>query len=343
MRSVGLTLLALAVVGGCVPGGSREAALEGEPDPVLDGGSDDVASGGGKGGAHAGGAAGIDAGGSGGQAGDPGGEGGGQGGGSEPDAAAEPDSNVIPGEDAAPEDMALPIDRFVPPDLGVDRAPDLALPRDAPPPPPDAPPALHALMIVGEGKTPLTGTDLAIHTRVAAKLTVDILTENNASAASAKGKALVVITATASMTGTSTKFRDVTVPVLLFEPNLLGLMQMTDTSSSDHEATDDDEAQITILDPTSPLAAGFSGNVTVHNPAAKLVWGVPGPGGIKVASVVGAPSRVVIFAYPTGATMVGKTAPAKRISFFIHDTTSSSPVNANGLKLLDAAIAWAIE
>ena len=52
----------------------------------------------------------------------------------------------------------------------------------------------------------------------------------------------------------------------------------------------------------------------------------------------------VVEAKPDGKTamMVGKTAPAKRISFFLHDATTS-PINANGLKLLDAAIGWAIE
>ena len=49
-----------------------------------------------------------------------------------------------------------------------------------------------------------------------------------------RGKAVVVISATASLAGTNTKFRDVTVPVMLMEPNLMPSMRMTAAAASDH-------------------------------------------------------------------------------------------------------------
>jgi hypothetical protein len=158
----------------------------------------------------------------------------------------------------------------------------------------------------------------------------------------ATGRALVVITSSASQNGTNTKFRDVTVPVLIFEPNLLDDMQMTDTPITDHDATSQTETQVTILDATSPLAAGFTGNVTVYSSMYRMAWGVPSSSALKIASRKGLPNELTIFAYPAGAMMVGKVAPAKRISFFIHDGTTSY-VNAAGTKLLDAAIKWALE
>jgi hypothetical protein len=201
----------------------------------------------------------------------------------------------------------------------------------------DIPPATgHALMVVGATQD---ATDMEIRTRLERKMPVDVIPETTVTSGDATGKALVVITASASVL-TDTKFRDVTVPVLLLEPNLLGLMGMTDVATTAHATTARTETQISIIAPaTQPLTAGLTGNVTVYLQPWRVVWGVPAPAAIQVATVLNQPTQIAIFAYPTGAQMVTGTAPAKRLSFFLHNNTVAN-VTEDGFKLLDAAVDW---
>ena len=63
---------------------------------------------------------------------------------------------------------------------------------------------------------------------------------------------------------------------------------------------------------------------------------------------MGQPDKVTYFAYEKGAMMEGAVAPAKRVQFF-HASHSPAPIdknlylNANGLKLLGAAIDWCLK
>ena len=81
------------------------------------------------------------------------------------------------------------------------------------------------------------------------------------------------------------------------------------------------ETRVTITAAGHPLAAGLTGNVAVYSSAWRLVWGVPGPGATRVAHVAGMTTRPAIFAYETGAPMLGGAAPAKRVAFFLHENT----------------------
>jgi multiple sugar transport system substrate-binding protein len=193
----------------------------------------------------------------------------------------------------------------------------------------------HALLIVGAVQE---ASDMEIRARLETKLTVDVLPEATATSDDANGKAVVVITASASAAGTDTKFKDVTTPVLLMEPNLLGVMGMTAVAGTSHNTTT--ETRVTIVAGNNPLAAGLTGNVNVYTMPYRVVWGIPGNQAIKVATVFGQPTQVSIFAYPAGAQMVTGNAPGKRLSFFMHNNMVAGNVTESGFKLLDAAVDW---
>jgi hypothetical protein len=202
----------------------------------------------------------------------------------------------------------------------------------------DGPPA-QALMVVGAVQQ---ASDMEIQARLATKLTVDVVPEDQVTAASATGRRLVVITATASLAGTGTKFLEVTTPVMVMEPNLLFPMGMTADGATNRGTTSGgNQVTIVISTASQPLTAGLTGNVTVYTMPYRIVWGIPGTGAITAATIVGTPTQAAIFAYPSGATMVGRTAPGKRLSFFIHNNTAAN-VAADGFKLLDAAVDWLI-
>jgi multiple sugar transport system substrate-binding protein len=214
----------------------------------------------------------------------------------------------------------------------------------APPPdgPPDAPGPRRALFVVGQ--MPLIGNDVPVHARLSAKMMTEIAIDTTTSAASAFGKSLVVISATSTLVGVGTKFRDVTVPVLLLEPNLYGPMDFTGSAGRTDADTILNQTQIAIITPAHPLAAGFpAGNVTVYSMPYKIVWGLPGPGAQNVATVVGMAAQKTIFGYAAGAMMANnRPAPAKRVGFFIHDSTVNTVHPENGVRLLDAAIDWTV-
>jgi hypothetical protein len=196
-------------------------------------------------------------------------------------------------------------------------------------------------MVVGD--TDLIPTDEAVLARLEGQLSVDVIGHEEAQPEDADGKALVIITSSATVPFTGTKFRDARVPLILLEPNLMGLMRLTDEPVADHGATQRTETEIRIVDDEHPLAAGLDGDVTVYETPWRLTWGVPAPDAVKIATVVDDPDHVVIFAYQTGDEMVGSLAPAKRLAFFLHDNQQDDNLTDDAVILLDAAIRWMLE
>jgi hypothetical protein len=168
---------------------------------------------------------------------------------------------------------------------------------------------------------------------------VEVAVDTTTTTASADNRALVVISASASQAGVGTKFRDVDVPVMLLEPNVMAGNGFT-ADGMGARGTVAAQTALTIGAPTHALAAGLTGNVTVYTMPYRMVYGVPGSGAVKVATIVGNATQSPIFAYPRNAAMVGLTAPAKRIAFFMHN--DAPPLTTNGTRLFQAAVDWAI-
>ena len=99
---------------------------------------------------------------------------------------------------------------------------------------------------------------------------------------------------------------------------------------------------INIINPSHPLAAGFTGSVHVLSTRCRLVRGTNlGPGAIKIATSPEDNNSWTIFAYEKGGMLPGNVpAPAKRIGFFWHRPSAGTP---EGKKLFQAAIEWAIK
>ena len=197
-----------------------------------------------------------------------------------------------------------------------------------------------ALLVVGQ--IPLIGSDVQVHEQLAGRgLLVEDRLDAKTTAETTRGHRVVVISYSVDSENVSGKFGDIAAPILVLEHNILDDLGMTAPKAHGWQLG---VTQITITDPTSPLAAGFSGDVTVYGKSGEVFWGIPGEGAIKVASVKGNPGRPVTFAYPAGAMMVGRPAPGKRLQFFLGaHLTPDKWLNDAGLKLLDAAIDWCIK
>jgi hypothetical protein len=198
----------------------------------------------------------------------------------------------------------------------------------------------RALFVVGA--TTLEPADLPVQARLEAlNLGVDVVEDAASTAAMATGKLVVVISASVDAADVAEKFADSTVPVILLEPNLFDEMGYTAVPATDH-GTVAAQTLVTIVATGNALAAGLVGNVVVYETAAPVVFGVPAPAALQVATVAGAAGQSTIFAYASGAMMVGRVASAKRLAFFHHDPDPAPVLTADGVKLLDAAITWSI-
>jgi hypothetical protein len=198
---------------------------------------------------------------------------------------------------------------------------------------------VSAPVLLVTGSTTLNPSDSAIKTRLEnLGYTVTVKDGASSATADATGKAVVVISSTVTPASVGTKFRTVTVPVVLWESGLLVNMGMT-PSGSQNSGTTNNQTQVKITNASHPLAATLSGNVTVSASNA-MSWGKPNANGISVATLVGDTTKSVIFGYQTGAVMPGLTAPARRVGIFMTDNTAAS-FTTNGGNLFDAAIKWA--
>jgi len=212
-----------------------------------------------------------------------------------------------------------------------------ALARYSSPPPPPA--NGTALLVVGNAT--LNVGDTAVNNRlITLGYSVVVKTGTAVVSGDATGKALVAISSTVTSTDVNTKLKSVAVPVVVWESALFDDMGMTGTVSGTDFGTTGSQTQVAILSSSHPLAAGLSGTVTVTSSSQTITWGKPAAAAAKVGAQTSDATKIVVFGYEKGSAMVGLSAPARRVGFFLYDTTAAG-LTSNGWKLFDAAIAWA--
>jgi hypothetical protein len=91
---------------------------------------------------------------------------------------------------------------------------------------------------------------------------------------------------------------------------------------------------------SSDLMTGVGFKMILDIRSTSLYWGTPAAAAIKVASIMGSPTELVVFAYEKGAAMATGTAAARRVGFGVK-TDSVQDVTIEGFKLLMAAVEWA--
>lgn len=196
-----------------------------------------------------------------------------------------------------------------------------------------------ALLIVGN--TTLSVGDLAVKTRLET-LGFDVAVElaSTSTTASANGKDLIVISSTVTSNDVTTKFTNVAVPLINWEPALMDDLKLTTSSAS--TTTNATKIQIISSGVGHSLAGGLPlGQVTVYSANDKITHtSNAGANAIRVGATSGNANNLTIFGYEQGVTMVGGVvAPARRVGFFLQDL-GPSLLTSNGFVLFDAAIRW---
>ena len=161
---------------------------------------------------------------------------------------------------------------------------------------------------------------------------------------------VVVISSTAWERDLNVHYRDLPVPIVIWEPLLYDELGMTGPEWRTDQGYAVSTGEAVIENPTHPLAAGRSGTVSLVDIAPdavsrkylrQMTWGAPGPHAQVIARWPGTPGRAVLFAYERGAPMPGlPAAPARRVGLFLQNYTAQVMSDA-GWALFDAAITWA--
>jgi hypothetical protein len=206
-------------------------------------------------------------------------------------------------------------------------------------------PPQSILYVHASGGPNATDTEIVNHLRNDLGYTVTMIGALASATGDATGKQLVIVSSTVGSGDVSNKFRDVAVPVLNWEQALQDNFLFTLDQDTVTRGTVAAQTDIEIVTATHEMAAGLTGVVTVAPNTTDFSWGVPGPGAVVIAKTTDGsdPAHAVIYGYDKDATLIDGTtkAPARRVHFMMTDATFSN-LNADGKKLFDAAVAWAL-
>lgn len=206
------------------------------------------------------------------------------------------------------------------------------------------------LLVVG--RLPLDAGDAAVRGRLERLgFAVEVRDAGTARDEDAAGRRLIALSSTALAEELfdvplelRTRFRNAGVPLLVWEPRLFHDLGLTAGNAHGVDwAAAPDRSRLAILDAGHPLAAGLSGTVEVVARPERLSWGRVGPAALRIATLDGEPGKTALFGYEKGAAMEGgSTAPARRVGFFLFDTTALQ-LSEDGGRLFDAAVRWCTE
>lgn len=168
--------------------------------------------------------------------------------------------------------------------------------------------------------------------------------DQEAPASKATGFDLVIISSTVGSQDFEGKYRDVKVPLLTWENDILDDLRFTGRHKDVDFGEVEKEHYIWIVNAPHPLAAGLPAGInSVYRKDQPMGWGKPGLGASIIATMPGQPGKAIIFGYEKGATMdYDFIAPARRVMLFL-DNKTFPLLKENGIKLFDAAVRWAIE
>lgn len=155
---------------------------------------------------------------------------------------------------------------------------------------------------------------------------------------------LVVISSTIRSRDFNTGFRDVRVPLLTWENDLLDDLRLTGRYKGHDFGEVEAEHYLWMVNAPHPLQAGLSaGEHAIYPRDQSFGWGHPGLGATIIATLPGQPDKAVLFGYERGATMdYDFQAPARRV-FVPLGNTSFDTLDAVGMHLFDAAVDWAAD
>lgn len=207
------------------------------------------------------------------------------------------------------------------------------------------------ILFVTRADSPARATDDHIRAHLQTLGCVVTTVEQAAAPARAAGQDLILVSATVDEGFPAAAFQDAPVPLITCESGALPDLGMTGRSQGkDFGTIATPDTYLSIANAPHPFAAGLPAGIFVATgTSVPMNWGKPGPAADIIVTPPGYPETPVVFAYEQGATLAsGAPAPARRVSFFLHDEAfdrleaSAGGRQAQGLALFEAALRWAV-
>lgn len=154
---------------------------------------------------------------------------------------------------------------------------------------------------------------------------------------------LVVLSSSIRSRDLGSAYRNITVPLLTWENDLLDDLRFTGRKKDADFGLAEREHYLWLVNAPHPLAAGQpAGTLVAYQKDAPMGWGKPGLGASIIATIPGEPEKATLFGYERGATMdYDFLAPARRAFVFLDNDTFGNLTPA-GSALFDAAIRWGL-
>jgi hypothetical protein len=152
---------------------------------------------------------------------------------------------------------------------------------------------------------------------------------------------LIVGSSGASGADLAASYQSLPVPILTFGNPYYQPLDFIASSSAKGNVPG--TTRLTVVDAASYLAASFASgaNLDVISPtrSTQISWAAPGGAAIAVASVMGSPTELCVFAYEKGTMMSKSLAPARRASL-CWKTDAIPDLAIDSYRLMVAAIEW---
>ncbi|MBD3320566.1 MAG: hypothetical protein GF350_05655 [Chitinivibrionales bacterium] len=158
------------------------------------------------------------------------------------------------------------------------------------------------------------------------------------------GVDVIIISSSSAADTVNGLFKDAQIPVIVCENDIYGDMMLTGPEPGDNFSNlyDPGTTAIRIVDPTHPIAIGFSGMVTLFDTLQAVSWGKPSSKATVIAVCDDSSEKAALFCYEKGAAMMGMDAPARRVAFFTDFYSSVIALNDDGWILFENSVFWAI-
>ena len=204
--------------------------------------------------------------------------------------------------------------------------------------------SLPKALFVVANPAALNPSDAAVKARLESVFGFEVVAVGDAASqtSDADRKVVIVNSSTVGSGNVGTKFQKVAVPIVTWEQALEDEYLFTLDSATDHGGTGG-QTDVIITDAAHPLAGGLNaGPHTVVNGAATFSWGLPAGSAKIVATLADGTASPCLYAFDPGAVLIDgvTTAPARRVHIFL-DNDTFALLNADGIKLFDAALIWA--
>ncbi len=199
------------------------------------------------------------------------------------------------------------------------------------------------ISLVIQAGGPNAGVDRKIQEHLASRgFNVTVLNQD-APPERAAHAGLVILSSTVAAKAVDSGWRQLPVPLLTWENDLLDDLAMTGKRHDTDYGEAARERYLWLVNAPHPVAAGLhAGAINVYQKQAGMSWGKPGLGASTIATLYGQPEKAAIFVYERGATMDYESlAPARRVMFFLGNDTFTN-LSGAGIRLFDAAVDWAM-